>query len=87
MQCPYCNNEMPLGVLEFGMRSKVVWRPKGGQGEIKKIVVKPYDLGYDEIEAYYCDYCKKMILDLGDLKAPEPPLSFMKKRDDGTLTR
>lgn len=78
---------MPLGVLEFGFRSKTVWRPKGGQGEIKKIVVVPYDWGYDEIEAYYCNICKKMVLDLKDLKIPEPTFSFMKSHNNGKLTR
>lgn len=87
MQCPYCNNEMMLGVIEFGFRSKAVWKPNDGRGEVKKIVLVPYNFGYDEIEASFCNNCKKVILDLGDLKTPEPFFVFMKSRDDGTLTR
>lgn len=87
MQCPYCNNEMLSGVISFGMRSEAIWNPIGNCGEIKKIIVKPHDLDYDEINASYCNNCKKMVLDLGDLKEPEPLFVFMKRRDDGTLTR
>lgn len=87
MQCPYCNSEMLPGVITFGMRSNAVWKPNDDYGKIKKIIVKPYDLDYDEIKASFCNNCKKMILDLEDLKKPEPFFVFMKRRDDGTLTR
>ena len=87
MQCPYCSNEMQTGVITFGMRSNAVWKPNDNCGEIKKIVIKPHDLDYDEMDAAYCNVCKKMILDLGNLKKPEPLFVFMKPHDDGTLTR
>ncbi len=87
MQCPYCNNEMMLGVINFGFRSSAEWKPNGDGGEIKKIVLVPYNWGYDEIEAYFCNSCKKMVMDLNDLQTPEPLFSFMKRHNNGTLTR
>lgn len=87
MKCPYCNNELQQGIIAFGMRSKAVWRPNEECSEVKKIIVVPYSFDCDEIEAAFCNNCKKMVLDLRELKKPEPLFIFMKRRDDGTLTR
>lgn len=87
MQCPYCGNEMQDGVISFCMRNKTVWKSNDDSKEIKKIILKPDSFDHNKMDAAFCNNCNKMILDLGELKKPEPLFVFMKPRDDGTLTR
>lgn len=87
MQCPYCGNEMQDGVISFNTIYRTVWRSKDDSNEIKNIILKPHGFDLDEMDAAFCNNCKKMILDLGELKKPEPLFVFMKPRDDGTMTR
>ena len=87
MQCPYCGNEMRNGVISFNTRYKTVWRSKDDSKEIKKIFLTQGWFDDNEMDAAFCNSCNKMILDLGELKKPDPLFVFMKPRDDGTLTR
>lgn len=70
MQCPYCNNEMQEGYISTNGRTSVNWKPDNEQSEPKKIRLSPADFYMIEIDAFYCDNCKKIIIDTKDLKQP-----------------
>ena len=59
MKCPYCEQEMVEGTL----RSQKIptWFQKGEKSGVKIPVKKHFT--YNETAGYYCDRCKKMIID------------------------
>ncbi|MBQ6042046.1 MAG: hypothetical protein IJL32_14895 [Oscillospiraceae bacterium] len=70
MKCPFCGKEMQQGVLSGHDRSQITW--KAGEQSASlfdrmmgngKLTAAKYGLASFSIEAYYCDDCKKMILD------------------------
>lgn len=70
MECPYCHQKMEKGVIH-GDRYAIKWieesRDRGGiislfQKGIK--LTNPWTS--NEIEAYYCRNCKKMIIDINE---------------------
>lgn len=71
MKCPYCNNEMREGNLcsDRHTGTKVFWKDDGEKtklldGLLKKGSVNvDYKIGSFYIHGYYCDVCKKIILD------------------------
>lgn len=67
MKCPYCNEDMKLGVI-YGNRHALKWIPNEKD---KGIFLWPFVEGiklsdYDpnSIESYSCDNCKKLIIGL-----------------------
>lgn len=68
MKCPYCNEEMKLGVIH-GERFALKWVNKDNDNlgilhPFKKGIKlsNPYD--FNVVEAYLCNDCKKIIIDL-----------------------
>ena len=69
MKCPFCENEMQIGLITGDGRTKVHWTPEGEKlSLIDNIVGKgridaDYTLSQFKIKANYCTKCKKMIFD------------------------
>lgn len=67
MKCPYCNNEMVLGVI-YGARDSIKWIPKDkDKGTILSHFVKGIkllDWCNSKAEGYYCDKCSKITIDV-----------------------
>lgn len=69
MKCPFCENEMQLGLITGDGRSTVHWTPEGEKlGVLASMVGKgridaDYTLTKFSIKANYCSKCKKMIFD------------------------
>ena len=70
MKCPFCENELKKGILYGDGRSKVHWN----EGDKKLPILEgmvgkgclssaKYSLTTFTIESYYCDSCKKMIIE------------------------
>lgn len=67
MKCPYCNNEMILGIMR-GSRESIKWVPKEKD---KGVFINTFIKGitvlewYDsKVEGYYCSECNKITIDL-----------------------
>ena len=68
MKCPYCNEDMKLGVIH-GDRYALKWIP---EEKDKGIFLNPFVKGvkltdnndFNSIQSYLCDNCKKVIIDL-----------------------
>ena len=72
MNCPYCDKEMQKGVIVANAKWSVVWKAEDEHGIVNdegkvKLSKAPW-LGPCEIEAFYCDDCKKMIIDTANVK-------------------
>ena len=67
MKCPYCNNEMLLGVI-YGVRDSIKWIPKDkDKGAILSSFVKGIkllDWCDSKIEGYYCKECNKITINV-----------------------
>ncbi len=71
MICPYCNKEMKKGKLHGEGRGRMYYTEEGkkvkfidricGVNTVKAAVNGPW--GHFEIETYFCEGCKKMIID------------------------
>lgn len=79
MQCPYCNSEMQDGYISTNGRTSVNWKSSNEQSEPKNIRLSPADFYMIEIDAFYCDSCKKIIVDTKDFKQPVSLGSFFKR--------
>ena len=72
MNCPFCNKEIPKGILSADGRSTVRWKEGdkkmgvfegiGGIGIVTAAKQKHSWCAFT-IEAYFCRECKKMIFD------------------------
>ncbi|SET43114.1 hypothetical protein SAMN05660297_02399 [Natronincola peptidivorans] len=66
MHCPYCNEEMRIGVIH-GDRYAIKWVPKdkdrGGllQWFSKGIILAGFSESVEDV--FYCDKCEKIIID------------------------
>lgn len=67
MKCPYCNDEMILGVIRGG-RDQIKWIPKDKD---KRGILSYFSKGinllewYDsKLEGYYCKNCNKITIDI-----------------------
>lgn len=68
MKCPYCDGEMKLGAIH-GDRYTLKWIPEEkDKGVFLQTFVKGIKLtdnsGFNIIESYLCDKCKKVIINL-----------------------
>lgn len=79
MQCPYCNKEMHNGIIQADGRHSVNWFPDDEEGGAKKVRLAISFLGMNELEAFYCDSCQKMIIDTKDIKQPKSFSAFWKE--------
>ena len=70
MKCPYCDREMKQGILYGDGRSRV--RFNEGHGKVPffdsltgtgSVTAVKYSMTTFKIEAGYCDFCKKMVID------------------------
>ncbi len=71
MECPYCNRNMSPGSID--VHDTLSWSP---EGETRKgntrfaisrngiLLAKYYLLVSASKEAFYCDHCKKIIMDV-----------------------
>lgn len=67
MKCPYCNDEMTVGIIRGG-RDRIKWIPKEKD---KGIVLSPFVKGItilewmdSKVEGYYCEKCNKITIDV-----------------------
>ncbi|WP_026508239.1 PF20097 family protein [Butyrivibrio sp. MC2013] len=70
MKCPFCGNELKKGILYGDGRSKVHWNEGdnklpmleelAGKGTLS---AAKYSLTIFTIDSYYCDGCKRMIIE------------------------
>lgn len=69
MKCPYCKEDMKLGVIH-GERYALKWIPKEKDRALFPWLVKGIKLSYaldgNSVEAFYCEGCKKIIIDAED---------------------
>lgn len=68
MKCPYCEEEMKLGVI-YGDRYPLKWIPaekdKGVLFQWFSKGIKLTDIFVnDKVESFCCDSCKKIIIDV-----------------------
>ena len=70
MNCPFCEKEMKKGVLSGDGRGKVRWnegdeRPSliDRLSEKGCVTTAKYTISNFTIESFYCDSCKKMIIE------------------------
>lgn len=69
MKCPYCENEMQVGILRGDGRSAVKFLKNGEKHsfmdtmEGKGRIDTKYSWSIFTIDANFCDKCKKMIID------------------------
>ena len=61
MICPYCQAEMQKGELEGDGRRGITWWPSEAPSWDRVIVTKSR-LTQSEAEAFYCESCRKIIL-------------------------
>lgn len=73
MNCPYCGKEMRLGQICAG--NLLTWTPdgehaRGGTRWAKSpnsiVLAKYYLLTQAAVDAYYCEECKKIVIDVED---------------------
>ena len=66
MKCPYCGEEMELGMIEssdpLGWKKEKTFvnRPSKKRGEI--MLAKPAMFGHGTVDAYLCRECRKIII-------------------------
>lgn len=70
MKCPYCEREMIPGTI-YGDRYRMKWMPKDkklilGIWVHDSIPLGNLTFGRPRIDAAYCNYCKKMIIDVNE---------------------
>lgn len=86
MQCPYCSEEMIPGYLKCRGKSYVGWKAyTSPEGFMEKLddLLNPYDdvlvtgymYGRSEMNAYKCQACAKIIIDLNQEGAIDDPQS------------
>lgn len=66
MNCPYCNNEMKKGVIDA--KSRPIWTTRNKTTILKRkdeIALNNF-MDTDFSAAYYCESCKKIIVDLNE---------------------
>ncbi len=67
MKCPYCNDDMMLGII-CGGKDSVKWIPKEkDKGAILSSFVKGITILEwmdSKVEGHYCEKCKKIIIDV-----------------------
>lgn len=71
MKCPYCNAEMRLGQIQAD--NLLSWTPDGekvvggtrwAKAANSIVLAKYYLLSPASVDAFYCDKCKKLIIDV-----------------------
>ena len=71
MKCPYCGNEMRFGRIKADQL--LSWTPDGeydrgvtrwSKSPNSVVLAKYYGLMAAIVHAYYCEYCKKIVIDL-----------------------
>ena len=71
MKCPYCNSDMKLGQIEAD--NLLSWKPDGekstggtrwAKSSNSIVLAKYYMFTPASVDAFYCDSCKKIIIDL-----------------------
>ncbi|HHU70170.1 MAG TPA: hypothetical protein GXZ31_07755 [Thermoanaerobacterales bacterium] len=69
MQCPYCNAEMEVGILEGGryllwgkQPHKLSYHPKAGE-----VLLGEKTISSVRVDSYICKQCKKIIIDYANL--------------------
>lgn len=71
MKCPYCDREMKLGTINAS--NLLSWTPDGesasgitrwAKSPNAVVLAKWYGLIDASIEAFYCEECKKIIIDV-----------------------
>lgn len=60
MECPYCESGMEEGAL---ISQRVPQWVKKGEKKGTDLPVKKH-LSYNEIPSYYCEKCRKIIIDI-----------------------
>ena len=63
MICPFCQAEMQKGSLSGDGRRGITWWPAEGPSWNRVIVAKNA-LWTSEAEAFYCEPCKKIVIDV-----------------------
>ncbi|MGL6108416.1 PF20097 family protein [Romboutsia sp.] len=66
MKCPYCKNEMVLGIIRGG-RDPIKWVPKKEEGVILSAIIKRIiilDFMDSKVEGHYCSECNKITIDV-----------------------
>lgn len=70
MKCPYCDGEMLHGNLQMDGRSGIHFQQEGKKltfwdqlAGVGKVITKGRRLWAIQIEADYCEKCRKMIFD------------------------
>lgn len=73
MECPYCCKKMRLG--QICADNLLSWTPQGesasgftkwAKSPNSIVLAKYYVLAPASVDTYYCDECKKMVIDLED---------------------
>lgn len=73
MKCPYCGKEMRLGQIEAD--NTLAWKPDGervvgstrwAKSQHSIVLAKYFLLAPASIDAFYCDDCKKIIIDTAE---------------------
>lgn len=71
MKCPYCNKEMRLGQIQAD--NLLSWTPDGervsggtrwARSPNSIVLAKYFLLTPAAVDAYYCDQCKKIVIDI-----------------------
>lgn len=71
MKCPYCDSEMKLGTINAS--NLLSWTPDGeaasgvtrwAKSPNAVVLAKWYGLIDASVEAFYCEECKKIIIDV-----------------------
>lgn len=74
VQCPYCKNDMKKGFVEGDGRNNIIWVEESEKRNFldnmlgKKCVMlaKREIWVRSSVDAYYCEGCKKVIIDVPD---------------------
>lgn len=72
MNCPYCKNEMKKGYIA-GDRLSLRWMPSEVEKMslikwLKRGVKLSYVLDGNCVDAFYCEQCEKVIIDVENVK-------------------
>jgi hypothetical protein len=70
-KCPYCQNEMKNGYVEGGGANTLKWVDANIKRSLLSILLKKDCIilgesspSYSFVESYYCEVCKKIIIDV-----------------------
>ena len=63
MICPYCQQEMQKGELTGDGRRGITWWPSDGPSW-NRFIVATNALSQSRAEAFYCEPCKKILIDV-----------------------